>query len=448
MAVEFGGGDSSARAMLLLSGYEDGFGWVVSTIWLPFYFKFFGFALFIHKSVNSILVLQALTSFFSIFVFYKVVIKIYDERTAIASLIFFSSMPILLQTTGTALSEILFCTLILVGIWCFLERKRSRFIEITGIIFMLAAVMTRYEGWILYVTLTGYDLIKTRSIKRLLVFVIPFCVIVGIHEYEQMKVGQPFLSGLLGNPAESSMANIRGGLDQAYERFITARYFWYRNIGIIWFGIPLVFYHFIRRRSCGIFELFFYAVTSMLLYSIWTNSIAIFERYFMFFMVLCIPVTMNSLFQLKSKSYAYLLSIISFYMILPNMAEFNYEYVNPGAKEILTHIDEETSASELYVDDAFTMYLFEAFKVYSLDRGDKVTISHIEYDIFHDKFKRDSEFTYTGFIKEVVKKKIEYFVLVEESNLSRVLLLEKTYAEKKPFELVKKFGRYQLYKFL
>jgi hypothetical protein len=445
MAVEFGGGDSSGRAEILLRQFESGYGWAVSSIWLPFYFQFFKVSLYFSKTINSILVLQGIISCLSIFVYYKLVEAVYDWKTSMISLFFFCIMPMHLMLTASALSEILFSLLVFLGLWSYIKRAQSNWVEVIGILFMLAAVMTRYEGWVLYVTLCGYDLIVTKSIKRQFLYIIPFCIVVGLHETAQMKEGYPFLDGLLGNPAESSMANIRGGLDEALKRFTLMGEIWHRNIGVLWYAFPIVIVKFLKKKSCNIFELFFYAVISMLIYSVGTNSIAVFERYFLLGILMCIPVAIKYAFSLKSRVIGFTLVCISLKLVSGNIFYFNSEYINPGAREIVSFIEKETNAKGVYVDDVFTMYLFEAFKVYAIDKN--IKISHIHYDIYFDKFRRQSDFTYNSFIKSIEKINSRFFVLVEGSNLTRVLLVENQYKDKKPFVLVKKFGRYKLFKF-
>lgn len=445
MAVEFGGGDSSARAEILLNQFENGYGWAISSIWLPFYFQFFKIPLLFSKNIDSILILQGIISTFSILVYYKLIKEVYDFKTSLISMGFLCIMPMHLMLTASALSEILFSLLVFLGVWSYTKRKDSVWIEAFCILCMLAAVMTRYEGWILYITLCGYDLIVTRSLKRQILYIIPFCIVVGFYESAQMSKGYPFLDGLLGNPAESSMANVRSGLDDVLKRFKLTTEILYRNMGILWYAFPIIIFNFVRRKSCNIFELFFYAVVSMLTYSIATNSLAIFERYFLLGTLLCIPVAIKNLFSFKSRIIGFIVVCISIKIVSGNIFYFSSEYINPGARQVIHYIKGETSAKSVYVDDVYTSYLFQAFKVYAFE--EELEITHIQYDIYFGNFRRESDFTYNAFIKEIDNKETKFFVLVKESNLSRVLLFEKGYRKKRPFKLVEKFGYYKLFKF-
>ena len=250
--IELGGGDSSARALLIFSSYLTEFKLFISTIWLPFYFFLYSLPLNFFYGANSLIYFQLMISIITLFSFVCLT-KLENDPIQKALVIFLISiMPAQLGMVSSVLSELPFLMFILLAV-NFYNTKNNYALALSCLC-LLAATMIRFEGWFLYIVFLAFDFLKYKSPYRTLFLALPFLCVMGIYDIVQFKHTKIHFAGLVTNGDESSYVNIRNGYDSFFLRLQALIKIILSEGGLFYLLIPVGVYKALKTKSLSLMD--------------------------------------------------------------------------------------------------------------------------------------------------------------------------------------------------
>jgi hypothetical protein len=435
--IEFGGGDSSARALITIKHFTSGYDWFVSSIWLPFYFLLYGLALKIDYSFSSLLYYQLVISILSLMVFYKVLQENYEEKIQFISILFISLLPVQLGMVSSVLSELPLFLFAVIGVY-FYEKRTKTFLILATICF-LAASMIRFEAWFFYIGFVVYDNLKKKSVKRLLLLVLPFVLLTAFYEFKQYENTNIPFAGLTTNDSPSFFVNRRNGFGMISERLLGMTNILIKQTGLLFLFVPFGLYLKFKERKFTLMDTIFSINSVLLIFGSAINSIAIFPRYWLIPISLGIPIAASGVQFIKNKYLKVLIIFLS--LILINPFKFHFLYPNSilGIQKMAKLISHKRSIKKLYVDDIDHQYIFVSLEMYLRLKNTVINIQH-RNEGKYIKQARNLEPKFSlgqseYFSKRLLQDGFDAIVLVEGSHLYRLLVNEHK------SEVLKEYGR-------
>lgn len=424
--IEFGGGDSSARALITIRYFSIGYEWFVSSIWLPFYFLLYGFALKVDYSSTSLLLFQLFISINTLFLFYKIIQKQYDHVTQVITMVFIVLLPVQLGMVSSVLSELPLLLFTLAGV-CSYE-KSTKLSLIISIICFLAASMIRFEGWFFYIGFVLYDYFKNQSLKRVLFILLPFVLIIGIYEYKQYIHTDILFAGLTTNEAPSRFVNIRNGYGELGGRLLEILKILFRQSGLLFLFVPVGLFLKLKKREIYLMDTVFIINTGLLLFGSMMNSIAIFPRYWLVPISLGLPLAAIGLQVIKNIYLKMTILIISIILINPLQFHVLYPRSILGTKEMAKIIESQKEIKKAYIDDIDHQYIFTSIQMYLKFRKSSVHIQHRNEKKYIEQAPNMEEVFSLAksryYSKRLVEDDFDAIVLVKDSYLYRLLIIK------------------------
>lgn len=202
-------------------------------------------------SSQAIIFFTPLLSVISVYFFYQIIKKIFNQQTAlISSLLFFIHPAVIYYATRGLFHNLLFIDLLIIGLYFLLNKELTNKNIFLSSFFIGLALITRYVEavWVLSLLLILYLLNRAKiSFKQLIIFVTVltlFFLIIGLlnnNLYGNFFATGYKPSGFSDNQQLPNSAITNFPLEQKSKVILVLTNFWHYGIKIFWwFALPLI----------------------------------------------------------------------------------------------------------------------------------------------------------------------------------------------------------------
>lgn len=450
------GNDAAARLLQAKEWYIEPNYIPGNLIWLPLYYPLvlmlvpLGF-----DTLMSSKIITLMLSVFTIPVFYSAAKKIFNTTTALVATLFLAINPFHVLYSSFAMSENLFLFFVVTSFFFlvkFIDKNNNKFILLSSV-FINAACMIRYEGWILAGMFPLYLFSLRKDVRLSVLYFIGNTLLAIIYCLVSYTTHEILIYGvyIASADVQADLATRKNHLQHIYSRFSSELVF------PVWQYILLVasiIYSAVKRYKLS--YLFVWMVLfSISAFKVFTGSSQPFWRYFSFTLIMLLPYSAHFIAQLVKNNKnvlsgillsAILLtipSILQSYQYRKAMSEAPTDYKEACAtlkkikkpKEIIIgdvrilgedhssfQLDADIANSELYQPMRPWMSVFKNYEEFN----DKTLIRLIE----------NSEYNYLFIQKNLLLDSVFYSPLVQQHLLVKNIIPDTLYSSGN-FQLIK-----------